>query len=109
MSIFILDAYHINLIGSVVNCIQVMGNEVLHNPASCTYLCIEPAHRYGKKQTSEDCNEMGGMDGKQGHFQWHSQEASELTVVNWHNDAYTNIPEQMDWNAWTKGMLGMKT
>ena len=36
--IIILDAYRVHQMGSVVNRIQVMGIEVIHIPAGCTYL-----------------------------------------------------------------------
>ena len=37
--IIILDAYRVHQMGSVVNHIQMMGIEVLHILAGCTYLC----------------------------------------------------------------------
>ena len=37
--IIILDAYRVHQMGSVVNHIQMMGIEVIHIPAGCTYLC----------------------------------------------------------------------
>ena len=35
----ILDVYCIHMMGSIVNCIQLLGIEVIHIPAGCTYLC----------------------------------------------------------------------
>ena len=37
--IIILDAYRVHQMGLVVNRIQMMGIEVIHIPAGCTYLC----------------------------------------------------------------------
>jgi hypothetical protein len=37
--IIILDSYRIHQMCSVVNCIQMMGIEVIHIPAGCTYFC----------------------------------------------------------------------
>ena len=36
--IIILDAYRVHQMGSVVNHIQMLGIEVIHIPAGCTYL-----------------------------------------------------------------------
>ena len=37
--ILILDGYSVHQMGSIVNCIQMMGIEVIHIPVRCTYLC----------------------------------------------------------------------
>ena len=37
--LLILDAYHVHMMGSIVNRIQLLGIEVQHIPAGCTYLC----------------------------------------------------------------------
>ena len=37
--ILILDAYHVHMMGNIVNQIQSLGIEVIHIPAGCTYVC----------------------------------------------------------------------
>ena len=39
VSILVLDAYHIHMMGTIVNRIQSLGIEVVHIPPGCTYLC----------------------------------------------------------------------
>ena len=37
--LLIFDAYHVRMMGNIMNCIQSLGIEVIHIHAGCTYLC----------------------------------------------------------------------
>ena len=58
--IFVLDAYRILMMGTVVHRVQSLGIEVLHIPGGCTYLCqpvdvgINKTIKSGMRQKQED-------------------------------------------------------
>ena len=101
--LLILDAYRIHQMGSVVNRIQMMGIEVLHIPAGCTYLCqpidvgINKPIKCGLRGKWEDWM----VDGE-GIVAGHAKEPSRKLIAEWLVEVYTNIPVGMGQNAWKK-------
>jgi hypothetical protein len=101
--LLILDAYRVHQMGSVVNRIQMMGIEVLHIPAGCTYLCqpidvgINKPIKCGLRRKWEDWM----VDGE-GIVAGQAKEPSRKLIAEWLVEIYTNIPEGMGQNAWKK-------
>jgi hypothetical protein len=101
--LLILDAYRVHQMGSVVNRIQMMGIEVLHIPAGCTYLCqpidvgINKPIKCGLRGKWESwmVNEEGIADGR-------AKEPSRKMIAEWLVEVYNNIPEEIGRNAWKK-------
>ena len=98
--ILILDAYRIHQMGSVVNRIQMMGIEVIHIPAGCTYLCQpidmginKPLKNAMHKRWEEWMMCDGIVHGR-------AKEPSHKQVAEWLVNAYTSILEQVGRNAW---------
>jgi hypothetical protein len=100
--ILILDAYRVHQMGSVVNCIQEVGIEVLHIPAGCTYLCqpidveINKPLKDAMREKWEPWMTTGGI------VNGIAKEPTHQQVENWLVDAYTNIPTNVCRNAWKK-------
>jgi hypothetical protein len=66
VSLLILDAYHIHMMGSIMNCIQVLGIEVQCIPGSYTYVC-QPVDVGVNKPIKKSCdNPMGRLDDRRG-------------------------------------------
>ena len=89
--------------GSVVNCIQMMGIEVIHIPAGCTYLCqpidvgINKPIKCGLRAKWEERM----VDGD-GIVNGQAKEPSCKMVADWLMEVYNNIPETIGINAWKK-------
>ena len=101
--ILILDAYRVHQMGSVVNRIQMMGIEVLHIPAGCTYLCqpvdvgINKPMKCGLRGKWEEWMVEGD-----GIVNGQAKEPSRKMVAEWVTEVYSNIPETVGINAWKK-------
>ena len=100
--ILILDAYCVHQMGSVVNRIQMMGIEVIHIPAGCTYLCqpidvgINKPLKCLMRAKWEDWMVTEGVANGV------AKEPSRKQVAEWLVDAYMHIPNQVARNAWKK-------
>jgi hypothetical protein len=101
--IIILDAYRVHQMGSVVQHIQMMGIEVLHIPAGCTYLCqpIDVGINKPIKCGLRDRWEQWMVDGE-GIVDGQAKEPSRKMVAEWLVDVYENIPVTIAMNAWKK-------
>jgi hypothetical protein len=101
--ILVLDAYHVHQMGSVVNQIQLMGIEVIHVPAGCTYLCqsvdvgINKPTKTRLTKLWEDWMMEGDriVDGV-------AKEPSRKMVAEWVVQVYESIPEEIGRNALIK-------
>ena len=101
--ILILDAYRVHQMGSVVQHIQLLGIEVIHIPAGCTYLCqpIDVGVNKPIKCGLRDRWEQWMVDGE-GIVDGQAKEPSRKVVAEWLIDVYENIPETIGMNAWKK-------
>ena len=101
--IIILGAYRMHQMGSVVQHIQMMGIEVLHIPAGCTYLCqpIDVGINKPIKCGLRDRWEQWMVDGE-GIVDGQAKEPSRKMVAEWLVDVYENIPVTIAMNAWKK-------
>ena len=101
--ILILDAYHVHMMGNIVNRIQSLGIEVIHIPAGCTYLCqpVDMGIKKSIKTTMRGKWEDWMLDGD-GLVNGVAKEPSRKMVTEWLFDVYKNIPGQTARNAWTK-------
>ncbi len=101
--LLILDAYRIHKMGSVVNRIQMMGIEVLHIPAGCTYLCqpIDVGINKPIKCRLRGKWENRMVDGE-GIVDGGAKEPTRKMIAEWLVEVYNNIPEEMGQNAWKK-------
>ena len=101
--ILILDAYRVHQMGSVVQHIQLLGIEVIHIPAGCTYLCqpIDVGVNKPIKCGLRDRWEQWMVDGE-GIVDGQAKEPSRKVVAEWLIDVYENIPETIGRNAWKK-------
>jgi hypothetical protein len=100
--ILVLDAYHVHMMGSVVNCIQFMGIEMIQIPAGCTYLCQPVDVGINKPLKSTMHKRWEGLMMNGGIVEGKPKEPTCKQVAEWLVDAYTNIPEQVARNAWLK-------
>jgi uncharacterized protein (DUF2237 family) len=97
----ILDAYHMHMMGNIVNCIQLLGIEVIHIPAGCTYLCqpvdmgIIKSIKTDLRENWEDLMFDGG-----GIVNSVAKEPSRKMVAEWLLGFYKNIPSKIARNAW---------
>ena len=101
--ILILDAYHVHQMGSVMNRIQMMGIEVLHILAGCTYLCQPIDVGINKPIKNGLCDKWDQwMVEGEGIVSSQAKEPSRKMVAAWLVDIYDNIPETVGMNAWKK-------
>jgi len=101
--ILVLDVYCVHQMGSVVHRIQLMGIEVVHVPAGCTYLC-QPVDVGINKPTKTRLTKLWEdwmMDGA-GVVNGIAKEPSRKQVAEWLLEAYTTIPEEIVRNVWKK-------
>ena len=90
--ILVLDAYHVQMMGTAVNCIQSIGIEVIHLPVGCTYLCqpidvgINKTRKCGMQEKWEDwmLEGEGIVDGA-------AKGPTQKLVAEWIVDVYNNI------------------
>ena len=94
--LLVLDAHHVHQMGSVVNQIQLMGIEVVHIPARCTYLCqpINVGINTPIKSRLRDKWEEWMMEGG-GIINWKAQEPTRKMVVDWFVEMYSNMPVEI--------------
>jgi len=91
------------MMGNIVNCIQLLGIEVIHIPAGCTYLCqpvdvrINKSIKKGMREKWEDWM----LDGE-GIVNGVAMETSRKMVAEWLLDVYKNIPSKIARNSWMK-------
>ena len=100
--ILILDAYRVHQMGSIVNRIQMMGIEVIHIPAGCTYLCQPIDVGINKPLKSLMRAKWEDWMTGEGVANGIAKEPSRQQVAEWLVDAYTHIPNQVARNAWMK-------
>ncbi len=101
--LLILDAYRVHQMGSVVNRIQMLGIEVIHIPAGCTYLCQpidiginKPIKCRLREKWEQWMTEGEGVtDGK-------AREPSRQMVAEWLVDVYSKLPVEIGNNSWKK-------
>ena len=81
----------------------MMGIEVLHIPAGCTYLCQTIDVGINKPLKWRLCEEWEHwmVDGEV-IFNGQAKEPPHKMVVEWLVEVYNNIPEDIEWNAWKK-------
>ena len=98
-----LDAYHVHIMETIVNQIQLLRIQVVHIPPSCTYLC-EPVDvginktikiRMRKKWVDWMLDGSGIVDCT-------AKEPSRKLVAEWLIKVYASIPPQIGRNAWMK-------
>ena len=95
--LLVLNAYRINMMGSVGNHIQSLGMEVQHIPASCTYVGINrPIKKGMTEQWEEWMMTGGGVTGGVAKPPFRRQ------VAEWIVWSYKAITEQTGRNAWRK-------
>jgi hypothetical protein len=103
--LLILDAYHVHMMGNIVNRIQSLGIEVVHIPPGCMYLCqpidvgINKVIKSGMRNKWEDWMIEG--DGLVNSV---AKEPSRRFVAEWILDVYKNIPCQTARNARMKSV-----
>ena len=92
-TIIILDANYVHQMGSVVNCIQMMGIEVLYILAGGTYLCqpIDVGINKPIKNGLHDKWDQWMVEGD-GIVNSQAKEPSCKMVAEWLVDIYNNIP-----------------
>jgi hypothetical protein len=101
--IIILDAYRVHQMGSVVNHIQMLGIEVIHIPAGCTYLCqpIDVGINKSIKGGLRDKWDQWMVEGE-GIVNGKAKEPSRKLVAEWVVNVYNNITDVVGMNAWKK-------
>jgi hypothetical protein len=97
------DAYHVHMMGNIVNHIQSLGIAVIHIPAGCTYLC-QPVNM-GINKSIRMC--MRGkwedwMLDREGIVNGVAKEPSRKMVMEWLMAIHRNTPSKIMRNAWTK-------
>jgi hypothetical protein len=88
--------------GSVVNRIQMMGIEVIHIPAGCTYLCQPIDVGINKPLKSLMRAKWEDWMAGEGMVNRIAKKPSRQQVAEWLVDVYTHIPNQMARNVWMK-------
>jgi hypothetical protein len=101
--IIVLDAYRVHQMGLVVNHIQVMGIEVVHMPAGCTYLYqpIDVGINKPIKTRLHELWEVCMTDGD-GIVDQSANEPSCKIVAEWLIKVYRMMPAVIRRNAWRK-------
>ena len=101
--ILILDAYCVHMMGTIMNCIQFLGIEVIHIPAGCMYLCqhVDVGINKSIKTMMRGKWEDWMLDGD-GLLNGVAKEPSRKMVAKWLLYVYKNIPGQTARNAWMK-------
>ena len=101
--LLILDAYHVHMMGNIVNRIQSLGIEVVHIPPGCTYLCQPVDVGVNKVIKSQMRNKWEDwMVAGNGFENGVAKEPSRRLVAEWVLEAYNEIPQQTARNAWMK-------
>jgi hypothetical protein len=85
-----------------MNCIQMMGIEVIHIPTGCTYLCQTIDVGINKPLKSLMHAKWEDWMAGEGVVNGIAKEPSRQQVAEWLVDAYTHIPNQVAWNVWMK-------
>ena len=101
--LLILDAYLINMIGSIVNRIQALGIEVQHIPGSCTYLCqsvgVGVNKPIKKEMTTQREDLMTEGDEMTAGV---AKEPTRKLLAEWIVEAYKNVSKEVGRNVWKK-------
>jgi hypothetical protein len=101
--LLILDAYHIHMMGTVVNRVQSLGIKVIHIPPGFTYLCqpvdvgINKVIKCGMREKWEDWMLEGDgiVDGV-------AKEPTQKLIAERLVDVYTNMDAKTVRKAWMK-------
>jgi hypothetical protein len=94
--IIILDAYHIHMMGNIVNRIQSLGIDVVHIPPGCTYLCqpvdvgLNKSIKTGMREKWEDWMVL-----------WMVLQKSH-PEVEWIVEVYSSLRQEICRNTWMK-------